>query len=62
MSAHLTAIQEEIAQLGSNPTQAQLDHLAEQVNAAAAVSLKAGDDLRAMTDQVKGMVPDESTP
>ena len=59
MSAHLAAIQAEIAQLGESPTQAQLDHLAEQVNAAAAVSLKAGEDLRAMTEQVKGMVPDE---
>ena len=34
MSAHLAAIQAEIAQLGENPTQAQLDHLAGQVNAA----------------------------
>jgi hypothetical protein len=58
LSAHLTAIEEEIRQLGENPTQAQLDDLANQVHAAAEASAKAATDLRAMTEQVKGMVPD----
>ena len=54
-AAHLTAIEEEIRQLGTNPTQAQLDGLAAQVR-------DASSGLRAMTDQVKGMVPDEPAP
>jgi predicted PurR-regulated permease PerM len=58
LSAHLTAIEEEIRQLGENPTQAQLDDLANQVHAAADRSAQAATDLRAMTEQVKGMVPD----
>lgn len=58
LAAHLTAIEEEIRQLGSTPTQAELDALASQVNAAAATSAKAAQDLRAMTAQVQGMVPD----
>jgi hypothetical protein len=58
LSEHLTAIEEEIRQLGENPTQAQLDAIAEQIHAAAAVSAKGAQDLRTMTDQVKGMVPD----
>ena len=62
LAAHLTAIEDEIRQLGDAPTQAQLDALADQVHAAAATSSKAAEDLRAMTEQVKGMVPDEPTP
>jgi hypothetical protein len=58
LSAHLTAIENEIRQLGDSPTQEQLDHLADQVNAAAATSAKGAADLRAMTEQVSGMVPD----
>jgi hypothetical protein len=58
LSAHLTAIEDEIRQLGTSPTQAQLDALADQINAAATTSAQAATDLRAMTDQVKGMVPD----
>jgi hypothetical protein len=58
LSEHLTAIEEEIRQLGESPTQAQLDALADQVNAAAATSAQAATDLRAMTETVKGMVPD----
>jgi hypothetical protein len=62
LSAHLTAIENEIRQLGANPTQAELDHLADQVNAAAATTTKAAADLRAMTTQVEGMVPDTPPP
>jgi cell division protein FtsB len=62
LSAHLTAIETEIRQLGDNPTQAQLDHLADQVNAAAATAAKGAEDLRAMTEQVAGMVPDAPPP
>lgn len=62
MNLHLAAIQQEIAQLGSQPTQEQLDHLAAQVNAAADASARATQDLTAMTEQVKGMVPDEPAP
>jgi hypothetical protein len=62
LSAHLTAIENEIRQLGDNPTQAQLDHLADQVNAAAATATKGAADLRAMTEQVAGMVPDTPPP
>jgi hypothetical protein len=62
MNVHLAAIQAEITQLGDQPTQAQLDHLADQVNAAADVSARAVDDLKGMTEQVKGMVPDTPTP
>jgi uncharacterized coiled-coil protein SlyX len=62
LSAHLTAIENEIRQLGDNPTQAQLDHLADQVAAAAATSAKGAADLRAMTEQVSGMVPDAPPP
>lgn len=58
LSAHLTAIEEEIRQLGDTPTQAQLDAIADQIHEAAAVSAKGADDLRAMTETVKGMVPD----
>ncbi len=61
LSAHLTAIETEIRQLGDNPTQAQLDHLADQVNAAATAA-KGAEDLRAMTEQVAGMVPDAPPP
>jgi hypothetical protein len=62
LAAHLTAIENEIRQLGANPTQAELDHLADQVNAAAATTTKAAADLRAMTEQVSGMVPDTPPP
>lgn len=58
LSAHLTAIEEEIRQLGDSPTQADLDALANQVRAAAATAAKGAEDLRAMTEQVAGMVPD----
>lgn len=58
LSAHLTAIEEEIRQLGTNPTQEQLDAIAAQIHEAAAVSAKGAEDLKAMTEQVKGMVPD----
>lgn len=62
LSDHLTAIEEEIRQLGDNPTQEELDHLAEQVHAAADQSAQAAQALRAMTEQVKGMVPDQPAP
>ena len=62
LSAHLAAIEEEIRQLGESPTQEQLDAIADQIHAAAAVSSKGAEDLRAMTEQVKGMVPDEAPP
>lgn len=63
LSAHLTAIEEEIAQLSAETiTQEQLDQLAAQIHAAAAASAQAGTDLRAMTEQVKGMVPDTPAP
>jgi hypothetical protein len=58
LSEHLTAIEEEIRQLGSAPSQAELDAIADQIHEAAAVSAKGAADLRAMTEQVKGMVPD----
>lgn len=58
LAAHLTAIEEEIRQLGAASNQAELDHLADQVNAAAATAAKGAEDLRAMTEQIKGMVPD----
>lgn len=58
LAAHLTAIEEEIRQLGESPSQVQLDALADQVNAAAATSAKGAADLRAMTQQIQGMVPD----
>jgi hypothetical protein len=58
LSAHLAAIEEEIRQLGDAPTQAQLDGIADQIHQAAAVSAQGATDLRAMTEQVKGMVPD----
>jgi hypothetical protein len=58
LSEHLTAIEEEIRQLGDAPTQAQLDAIADQIHEAAAVSAKGAEDLRAMTETVKGMVPD----
>lgn len=58
LSDHLSAIEEEIRQLGDTPTQAELDHLADQVHTAATKSAQAATDLRAMTEQVKGMVPD----
>jgi hypothetical protein len=58
MSEHLTAIEEEIRQLGNNPSQADLDAIANQIHEAAARSSQAATDLRAMTEQVKGMVPD----
>lgn len=59
LSAHLTAIEEEIAQLNAETiTQEQLDALAAQIHAAAGVSAKGVTDLQAMTEQVKGMVPD----
>lgn len=59
LSEHLTAIEEEIAQLNAETiTQEQLDALAVQIHEAAAVSAKGAEDLRAATEQVKGMVPD----
>jgi hypothetical protein len=58
MNTHLAAIQAEMEQFGGQPTQEQLDHLAAQVNAAADVSAKAVEDLTAMTEQVKDIVPD----
>jgi cell division protein FtsB len=59
LSTHLTAIETEIAQLNADTiTQAQLDHLAAQIHAAAAVSARAGDDLRTATERVQGMVPE----
>jgi hypothetical protein len=58
LSAHLTAIEDEIRQLGDAPTQAELDAIADQIHDAAQVSAKGAADLRAMTEQVKGMVPD----
>jgi chromosome segregation ATPase len=58
LSEHLTAIEEEIRQLGESPTQAQLDAIADRIHEAADVSAKGAADLRAMTEQVKGMVPD----
>jgi uncharacterized phage infection (PIP) family protein YhgE len=58
LSAHLTAIEDEIRQLGTSPTQADLDALADQINAAAATAAQGAVDLRAMTETVKGMVPD----
>ena len=58
LAQHLTAIEDEIRQLGAAPTQAQLDAIADQIHEAAAVSAKGAKDLRAMTEQVKGMVPD----
>jgi hypothetical protein len=62
LSAHLTAIEEEIRQLGDTPSQAELDAIADQIHEAAAVSAKGATDLRAMTEQVKGMVPDTPAP
>lgn len=59
LATHLQAIKDEIAQLDAETiTQEQLDHLAAQVDAATAVSAKAAEDLRGMTTQVQGMVPD----
>jgi hypothetical protein len=58
LSEHLTAIEEEIRQLGDAPTQEQLDAIADQIHSAAAVSAQGATDLRAMTEQIKGMVPD----
>jgi hypothetical protein len=58
LSAHLSAIEDEIRQLGASPSQADLDAIADQIHEAAAVSAKGAEDLRAMTDQVKGMVPE----
>ena len=58
LSAHLTAIEDEIRQLGDSPSQADLNAIADQIHEAAAVSAKGATDLRAMTEQVKGMVPD----
>jgi hypothetical protein len=58
LSEHLTAIEEEIRQLGDSPTSAELAAIADQIHEAAAVSAKGATDLRAMTEQVKGMVPD----
>jgi ABC-type transporter Mla subunit MlaD len=62
LAAHLTAIETEIRQLGESPTQAELDHLADQVNAAAATAAHGAEELRAMTEQVAGMVPDAPPP
>jgi hypothetical protein len=62
LSEHLTAIEEEIRQLGDAPTQAELDAIADQIHQAAAVSAQGAADLRAMTEQVKGMVPDTPAP
>jgi chromosome segregation ATPase len=62
LAAHLTAIEEEIRQLGESPSQADLDELAEQVRAAAATAAKGAEELRAMTAQVSGMVPDAPAP
>jgi hypothetical protein len=62
LSAHLTAIEEEIRQLGESPSQADLDAIANQIHEAAGVSAKAAEDLRQMTEQVKGMVPDAPAP
>jgi hypothetical protein len=62
LSAHLTAIEEEIRQLGDSPSQADLDAIANQIHEAAAVSAKGAEDLRQMTEQVKGMVPDAPAP
>lgn len=62
LSEHLTAIEEEIRQLGDTPTQEELDAIANQIHAAAATSAQAATDLRAMTEQVKGMVPDAPPP
>jgi hypothetical protein len=58
LSAHLSAIEEEIRQLGDAPSQADLDAIADQIHEAAAVSAKGATDLQAMTEQVKGMLPD----
>lgn len=59
LSAHLTAIETEIAQLDAETiTQEQLDSLAAQIHEATAVSAKGAEDLRAATERVKGMVPD----
>jgi hypothetical protein len=62
LSEHLTAIEEEIRQLGDAPTQEQLDAIANQIHDAAAHSAQAATDLRAMTEQVKGMVPGDPAP
>jgi hypothetical protein len=62
LAAHLTAIEEEIRQLGQSPSQGDVEHLAEQVRAAAATAAKGAEDLRAMTQQVQGMVPDAPGP
>ena len=63
LSAHLTAIENEITQLDAETiTQEQLDALASQVHAAAAVSAKGAEDLRAATERVKTMVPDAPAP
>jgi hypothetical protein len=58
LAEHLTAIEEEIRQLGDAPSQADLDAIADKIHAAAAVSAKGAEDLRAGTETVKGMVPD----
>jgi hypothetical protein len=58
LSTHLAAIEDEIRQLGDSPTQADLNAIADQIHEAAAVSAKGAEDLRAMTEQIKGMVPD----
>lgn len=59
LAAHLTAIEEEIAQLDAETiTQEQLDALAAQIHEATEVSAKGAADLRAATEKVKGMVPD----
>ena len=45
LAQHLTAIEDEIRQLGAAPTQAQLDAIADQIHEAAAVSAKGAEDL-----------------
>jgi len=62
LSEHLTAIEEEIRQLGDAPSQAELDAIADQIHAAAATSAQGAANLRAMTEQVKGMVPGDPPP
>lgn len=58
LSEHLEAIEEEIRQLGSAPDPVDLEAVAMKIHAASELAANNADTLRAMTEQVKAMVPD----
>jgi septal ring factor EnvC (AmiA/AmiB activator) len=63
LATQLEAIKDEIAQFSAQDiTQAQLDNLLSAVSTAADTAHKQAADIRANTEQIRGIVPDDATP